>query len=67
MGLRTAGCLVLLAAVARVAGGAALLWQQSAPDWAISAWIMANINVRIGQPRPRMQPPMPQPRKAGER
>jgi hypothetical protein len=64
---RSAACLVLLAAAARVAGGAALLWQLSAPAWAISAWLMANINVRIGQPRRSALPPMPHARKVAER
>ncbi|MDX6453038.1 MAG: hypothetical protein QOH16_3087 [Gaiellaceae bacterium] len=67
MHARSAACLVLLAAVARVVGGAVLLWLQSAPGWAISAWLMANINVRIGQPRRSTPPPMPHARKVAER
>jgi hypothetical protein len=47
-----AACLVLLVAVAHVLGGAVLLRQLGAPGWAVAAWLMLNVRVRIGQPRP---------------
>jgi len=52
MSPRTPGCLVLIAILARVVGGAALLCVLGAPVWAVAAWLMLHIRIRIGKPLP---------------
>ena len=50
MSPRTAGCLVWFVSLARVVGGAVLLRVLGAPAWAVAAWLMLHVRVRIGRP-----------------
>ena len=57
MRIDTAVRLAFLAALARVFGGAALLWWLGAPEWAWVAWLIANVRIGIGRPRGGDGPP----------
>jgi hypothetical protein len=45
--------------LARVAGGAALLRVLGAPAWAVAAWVMLSVRVKLGQRRARRSPYQP--------
>ncbi len=58
MRARSDGCLLLVVSVGRVVGGGALLHFLGAPAWAVAAWLMLNVRIRIGQARLNT-PPVP--------
>jgi hypothetical protein len=50
MNARAAAFLAWFFALARIAGGALLLWALDAPSWAIAGWLLANVRVRFRLP-----------------
>ena len=46
----SSGCFVWVVALTRVGGGGLVLWWLGAPAWAVAAWLMVNVRVRIGRP-----------------
>lgn len=50
MSARAAAFLAWFFALARIAGGACLLWVLDAPAWAIAGWLLANVRVTFRVP-----------------
>lgn len=47
MSVSQAAFFVWLLALARIFGGAALLWALAAPGWAIAAWLLVHLRINL--------------------